>query len=100
MNINTYTQKAQEAFLEAEQSANRAHHAQVEPEHLLVALLEQPDGSLPRSCGRCRSIPPRCRLAYARSSTPRRRPTGGAEPGLAPRLRAVADALDPGHRPR
>ena len=47
MNINTYTQKAQEAFLEAEQSANRAHHAQVEPEHLLVALLEQPDGVAP-----------------------------------------------------
>ena len=44
MNIKTYTQKAQEAFLDAERRANRAKHAEREPEHLLLALLEQPDG--------------------------------------------------------
>ncbi len=47
MNLKNYTQKAQEAFLDAERRANRAKHAELEPEHLLLALLEQPDGIVP-----------------------------------------------------
>ena len=47
MNINKYTEKAQEAVLAAQQLAEQANNAQVEPEHLLVALVDQKDGIIP-----------------------------------------------------
>ena len=47
MNINKYTEKAQEAILGAQQLAEQSSHAQVEPEHLLVALVEQREGIVP-----------------------------------------------------
>ena len=48
MNINKYTEKAQEALLSAQQLADDRNHSQVDVEHLLLALLEQPDGVVPR----------------------------------------------------
>ena len=57
MNITTYTQKAQEAFLDAEQRANRARHAELEPEHLLLALVEQPAGVVPALLDKMRVDP-------------------------------------------
>ena len=48
MNINKYTEKAQEAVARgASSSPSRANNPQVEPEHLLVALVEQRDGIVP-----------------------------------------------------
>ncbi len=47
-NLNRYTQKAQEAILAAQELAGEYSHAQIEPEHLLVALLEQQDGVVPQ----------------------------------------------------
>ena len=47
MNINKYTEKAQEAVIAAQQVAEQLNHAQVEPEHLLLALVEQQDGIVP-----------------------------------------------------
>ena len=40
MNFNKYTEKAQEAVAAAQRLAEQSNHAQVEPEHLLVALVE------------------------------------------------------------
>ena len=47
MNINKYTEKAQEAVLGSQQIAAQSSHALVEPEHLLVTLVEQRDGIVP-----------------------------------------------------
>ena len=47
MNLNRYTEKAQEAILAAQQLAERAGHPEVLPEHLLLALMNQPDGIVP-----------------------------------------------------
>ena len=47
MNINKYTEKAQEAVIAAQQLAEQLNHAQIEPEHLLLALVEQQDGIVP-----------------------------------------------------
>ena len=47
MNLNKFTEKAQEAILGARQLAESLSHAQIEPEHLLVALAEQTDGVVP-----------------------------------------------------
>ena len=47
MNINSDTEKAREAVAAAIELARKANNPQVEPEHLLVALVEQVDGIVP-----------------------------------------------------
>ena len=44
MNINRMTEKAQEAVVSAQALAARAGHPEIAPEHLLAALVEQPEG--------------------------------------------------------
>jgi ATP-dependent Clp protease ATP-binding subunit ClpB len=44
MDLNKYTQKAQESILAAQSLAREYNHSQIEPVHLLLALLQQPDG--------------------------------------------------------
>ncbi|MDA8229614.1 MAG: type VI secretion system ATPase TssH, partial [Desulfitobacterium hafniense] len=45
---NRFTQKSQEAILTAQTMAERNGNSQVEPEHLLLTLLEQGDGVVPQ----------------------------------------------------
>jgi ATP-dependent Clp protease ATP-binding subunit ClpB len=47
MDLNRYTQKAQEAILQAQQLAQEMNHQNIEPGHLLLALLQQPEGVVP-----------------------------------------------------
>lgn len=47
MNLNRFTEKAQEAVLAAQQLAERSRHPQIEPEHLLLVLAQQPEGVVP-----------------------------------------------------
>ena len=47
MRFDRFTQKAQEAVLEAQNLAQEYNHPQVEPEHLLKALMEQEGGVVP-----------------------------------------------------
>jgi ATP-dependent Clp protease ATP-binding subunit ClpB len=47
MDLNRYTQKAQEAILQAQQLAQELNHQNIEPGHLLLALLQQPEGVVP-----------------------------------------------------
>ena len=47
MNLNKFTEKAQEAVVAAPELAAVHQHAQAEPEHLLVTLVEQQDGVVP-----------------------------------------------------
>jgi ATP-dependent Clp protease ATP-binding subunit ClpB len=44
MRLDRFTQKAQDAVAEAQELALGANHSQIEPEHLLAALLRQEDG--------------------------------------------------------
>ena len=44
MDLNRYTEKAQEAILAAQQLAERSGHPDVIPEHLLYVLVTQPEG--------------------------------------------------------
>ena len=48
MNLNQFTEKAQEALQTAQAVAARHHHQQLEPEHVLAALLEDAEGLVPR----------------------------------------------------
>ena len=94
MNINKFTEKAREAVAGAQQLADQMHHAQIEPEHLLVALVEQHEGivpDLPRKMsadsaevGRgARELLSKFPQAY-----------GGSQAGLSPRLKLVTDAAE------
>ena len=47
MNLDKYTQKSQEAMLAAQHLAENYQHQLVEPIHLLLALVQQPDGIVP-----------------------------------------------------
>ena len=44
MRLDRYTLRGQEAIQSAIEAAERNQHQQVEPEHLLLAMLEQPEG--------------------------------------------------------
>ncbi len=47
MNLDRYTQKAQEAVVQAQQIAQDLNHQSIEPSHLLLALVQQQEGVVP-----------------------------------------------------
>ena len=94
MNLKRYTEKAQEAVLAAQQLAERSGHPEIEPEHLLHTLVEQADGVVP-SVLRQLGVEPARVLEEDRGLLGRQpQARGGAEPGLSPRLRAVASVAE------
>ena len=92
MNLNKFTEKAQEAVLAVPQLASELNHAQAEPEHLLVTLLEQREGVAPAALQKLNVDP--AAVAKTVRELLQRQPKayGGAEPHLSPRLRVVLDA--------
>jgi ATP-dependent Clp protease ATP-binding subunit ClpB len=91
MNLNKYTEKAQEAVLGAQRLAEELNHAQIEPEHLLVILIEQPEGIVPAVLRKLESEP--AAIARALRAELGRAPQayGGSQPTSSGRLRTVAD---------
>jgi ATP-dependent Clp protease ATP-binding subunit ClpB len=57
MNLNKYTEKAQEALAQAQSLAGEYNHSQIEPAHLLLALLQQVDGVVPQIVQKLRADP-------------------------------------------
>ena len=47
MDLNKYTQKAQEAIIGAQALARDHNHQAIEPAHLLLALLNQTESTVP-----------------------------------------------------
>ena len=47
MNLENYTQKAQSGISDALSIARDLNHSSIEPEHLLLALIQQPEGVVP-----------------------------------------------------
>ena len=92
MNLNKFTEKAQEAVLAAPQLASELNHAQVEPEHLLVTLAEQQNGVVPSVLRRLGVEPAAVGGALRTYLAKQPKAHGGAEPSLSPRLRMVFDA--------
>ena len=52
MRFDRFTEQAQDAAMRAYEVLQRYSHTQVDTEHLLLALLEQPDGLIPEILGR------------------------------------------------
>jgi ATP-dependent Clp protease ATP-binding subunit ClpB len=91
MNINKYTEKAREAVAAAIELAQQHNNPQLEPEHLLVALVDQREGIVPELL-RKMNADPAAVLREARELV-KKLPSayGGSQPGLSPRLKLVTD---------
>ncbi len=89
MNINKYTEKAREAVAAAIELAREHNNPQLEPEHLLVALIEQREGIIPDLVRKMNADP--AHVGRAARELLARLPSayGGSEPRLSPRLNAV-----------
>jgi ATP-dependent Clp protease ATP-binding subunit ClpB len=61
MDMNRLTQKSQEALHDAQTAALRLGHTEVDGEHLLLALLNQPEGLVPRLVAAAGADPDRLR---------------------------------------
>ena len=83
MDMNRLTQKSQEALHDAQTKALRFGHTEVDGEHLLLALLDQPDGLVAPAARAGRRRPgPAARASWRPSSAAGPRVSGpGAAPG-------------------
>src|SRR5947209_4065183 len=91
MNINKYTEKAREAVAAAIELARKDNHPQVEPEHVLLALVGQREGMVPGLLRKAGLDP--SAIAAGTRELLKKFPSayGGSEPALSPRLRTVTD---------
>jgi ATP-dependent Clp protease ATP-binding subunit ClpB len=94
MNLNKYTEKAQEAVLSAQQLADRGGHAELTPEHLLLALVQQRDGIVPSVLAKMNVDLVRVQSAAEQLLTRLPRAQGGSAPGPSARFRSIAEAAE------
>jgi ATP-dependent Clp protease ATP-binding subunit ClpB len=91
MNLNKFTEKAQEAVLAAQSLAGEQNHSEVTPEHLLVTLVEQQGGIVP-------SVLRKLNLDPSRIAGDARRLLGnlpkayGADLRLSPRMNLIVES--------
>ena len=82
MDLNRLTQKSQEALHDAQTKALRHSHTEVDGEHLLLALLDQSDGLVPRLLDAAGADPDTVRAKVEAELNRRPRISGpGAAPG-------------------
>ncbi|MBF8300244.1 MAG: clpB1 [Acidobacteria bacterium] len=91
MNLNKLTEKAQEAVLTAQHLATELSHAEVTPEHLLVALIEQQGGIVPSVLRKVNLDPVRIG-ADARNQLKGLPKTYGADLRFSPRMKLIVDS--------
>jgi ATP-dependent Clp protease ATP-binding subunit ClpB len=89
------TQKSQEALHDAQTRALRFGHTEVDGEHLLLALIDQSDGIVPRLVASAGADPGQLRSALEAELARRPRVTGpGAAPGQISVTQRLARLLD------
>ncbi|MER7367901.1 ATP-dependent chaperone ClpB [Nonomuraea wenchangensis] len=98
MDPNRMTQKSQEALHDAQTKALRFGHTEVDGEHLLLALLDQPEGLAPRLLEQAGADPRRLHADLEDELSRRPKVSGpGAAPGqvfVTQRLSRLLDAAD------
>jgi ATP-dependent Clp protease ATP-binding subunit ClpB len=89
-NTNRFTQKSQEAIVAAQNLAEQNGNSQIEPEHLLLALLEQSDGVVPQLLNKM-NIPVNTLIQQLRAEINRLPKVSGSgvQVGISNRLRTV-----------
>ncbi len=99
MELNRLTQKSQEALAQAQSIALRAGQTEVDGEHLLLALLEQPDGLVPRLLGQLGCDVPALRRDVEADVQRRPKVTGpGVQPGQVHLTQRLSRLLDTAER--
>ena len=95
MDINSLTQKSQEALAEAQSIATRMGHTEVDGEHLLLALIDQPEGLVPRLLDQTGADTAVLRADLERELNRRPKVSGpGATPGQVSITRRLAQLLE------
>ncbi len=91
-NLNKLTEKAQEAVLAAQRLAEERYHTQLEPEHLLHALVSQTEGVVPATLEKL-GVTPRTVLAQVETALGALARAGGpTQVYISPRFRTVWEA--------
>ncbi|MBI3213734.1 MAG: ATP-dependent chaperone ClpB [Mycobacterium sp.] len=99
MDINKLTQKSQEALSEAQSIATRMGHVEVDGEHLLMALIDQPDGLVPRLLDQVGTDTVALRADLERELNRHPKVSGpGAAPGQVSVTRHLASLLETAER--
>ena len=93
MKLDRYTQKAQEAIVAAQQSASRADSPVLDAEHILAALLEDPEG-IPAVTLRQIGADPARMAADLGAVLARRARVQGGQLSLDPRARALVERAE------
>src|SRR5918999_934812 len=94
MNINKYTEKAQEAIFNAQKLAEERNHTQLEAEHLLLALLQQADGVVEQILGKL-GVDSNPIIAQLQIELDRQaKAYGPSQLYLSPRLKAVLEQAE------
>jgi len=93
MNINKYTEKAQEAILAAQQLADREGNPEILPEHLLLTLVEQREGIVPEIARKMNADPAAIAAGVRAELNKLPHAHGGSQPGLSARLRKITDGV-------
>jgi len=95
MDMNRLTQKSQEALLDAQTKALRLGHTEADGEHLLLDLLDQPEGLVPRLVANAGGDPDGLRSAVEADLGRRPRVSGpGVTPGQVSVTQRLARLLD------
>ena len=99
MDVNKLTHKSQEALAEAQSIATRMGHIEVDGEHLLMALIDQPEGLVPRLLGQTGADTAALRADLERELNRRPKVSGpGAAPGRVSVTRRLATLLEAAER--
>src|ERR1051325_6652250 len=99
MNLNKFTEKAQEAVITAQNIASEFNHSEITPEHLLVALVEQSGGIVP-SILRKLTLDPARVATDARALLKNLPAAYGTEARFSPRMKLLFDSAHAEAQPR
>src|SRR6266542_1377082 len=89
MNVNKYTEKAQEALYGAQRYAEERNHNQVDVEHLLLQLVDQEEGVVPRLLEKLGASPNQIRTQLQIELDRLPKIYGGTQLSMSQRLRKV-----------
>src|SRR4051794_37167441 len=94
MDLNRFTEKAQQALAGSQKLAARLNQQQIEPEHLLLSLLDQEKGLAPAILDKAGVSVDAITVQAQRALDKLPRVTGDVEPRLTQRLVKVVDAAE------
>jgi ATP-dependent Clp protease ATP-binding subunit ClpB len=89
MNLNKFTEKAQEAVIQAQALAEEFSHSEMLPRHLLLALLQQEGGVVPQIAHHLSVNPDTLAQTLETELQGEPKVYGGSRPGLSRALNNV-----------